>query len=167
MNPQQRAFVNAYLGEAKGNGTKAAIIAGYSERTASVIASQLLRKPAIKAAVTKALDKADLTTQARLQKLGTIADATPEKVTAADVISANALILKVNGALKDKASESRITVNIGFLNAPPANVTVTATHIEDNATDAEVLAPLPQAASISAESDLCLPVPRGTGEGPE
>jgi len=41
-------FVRAYLGEAKLNGTEAAIIAGFSPRTADSQASQLLRKPKVK-----------------------------------------------------------------------------------------------------------------------
>jgi len=129
MNVQQQRFVDAYLTEAKGNGTKAAIIAGYSEKTASVQASQLLRKPTIKAAVERTLQKADLRTQARLDKLGVLADATPEAITAGDVIRANELILKVNGALKDKTSDNRITVNIGFLQAnQPPRISIETSH---------------------------------------
>lgn len=139
MNAQQQLFVQAYLTEAKGNGTRAAILAGYSERTASVIASQLLRKPAIKAEVERHIKQVDLTTQARLRRLGKIADAEPKAISAADVISANALILKVNGALKDNSTDSRITVNIGFLQpaTAPAHISVTTTTAD--AINAEVM----------------------------
>jgi hypothetical protein len=118
VSPQQQAFVNAYLTVAKGNGTKAAIAAGYSERTAGVQASQLLKRPEIREAIQKALYKADLTTQARLEKLAKIADTTPESVNASDVIAANKLILQVNGALEGKKQTSGVTVNIGFITAP-------------------------------------------------
>jgi phage terminase small subunit len=119
VNPQQLKFVHAYLGEANGNGTKAAISAGYSQRSASVIASQLLRRPDVRDAIEKRLDKADIRTDAILKRLGRIVHSEPKDITTSDVIGASKLLLQVNGALKDKASDSRITVNIGFLQAAP------------------------------------------------
>lgn len=116
MKPKHQQFVNAYLQH--GNATKAAVTAGYSEHTAAQLGSRLLRHPDVQRAVGKQLHKADLRTQARLEKLGQIADATPKAYTGADVLKANELILKVNGALQDKQSDSRITVNIGFLTPP-------------------------------------------------
>ena len=47
LTKKQEAFVNAYVGEACGNGTRAAIVAGYSENTAHAIAWENLRKPEI------------------------------------------------------------------------------------------------------------------------
>lgn len=53
LTPKERRFVTAYIGEAAGNGTKAAILAGYAKKSAAVTASQLLRKPNIAAELTK------------------------------------------------------------------------------------------------------------------
>lgn len=50
LTPKQRAFVRAYKTNG-GNGTQAAIKAGYSENTAYVIATENLRKPNIKEAL--------------------------------------------------------------------------------------------------------------------
>lgn len=52
MTPKQRAFVREYKLNG-GNGTQAAIKAGYSENTAEVIATENLRKPIIKEALEK------------------------------------------------------------------------------------------------------------------
>lgn len=50
---KQERFVAEYIVD--GNGTRAAIAAGYSERTAGQESYKLLKKPQIKAAITKAL----------------------------------------------------------------------------------------------------------------
>lgn len=49
LTDKQQAFLNSYLVDF--NGTKAAIEAGYSENSASVIASQNLKKPEIQNAI--------------------------------------------------------------------------------------------------------------------
>ena len=59
LTSKERAFVRAYLGEAAGNGTKAAIRAGYAKNSAHVTASQLLRKPKIAAAVATKVHKVE------------------------------------------------------------------------------------------------------------
>lgn len=46
LTPKQRAFCDYYI-ETKGNATQAAIMAGYSEKTAKVIGSENLSKPYI------------------------------------------------------------------------------------------------------------------------
>ena len=53
LTPKQRAFVDAYLGEAQGNGTQAARMAGYkgSDATLGQVAGENLKKPAIAAEV--------------------------------------------------------------------------------------------------------------------
>jgi hypothetical protein len=48
---KQRRFVDAYVGEAKGNGTRAAIIVGYAEKGARVEAHRLLTNANIQAAI--------------------------------------------------------------------------------------------------------------------
>lgn len=55
MNRKQRRFVAEYLKDQ--NGTKAAIRAGYSKKTANRIASHLLTKVDIKAAINEKLSK--------------------------------------------------------------------------------------------------------------
>lgn len=124
MTLKRQKFVRAYLGDCNGNATKAAIAAGYSEASATKIGAKLLTFADVKSALSRGLEKAGLTTDQCLSNLATIANASPKQVQAKDVIAANALILKVNGALKDKAQSSGLTVNIGYLlanrNTPPA-----------------------------------------------
>lgn len=50
LTPKQKAFVREYKKNG-GNGTQAAIKAGYSENTADVIATENLRKPSIREAL--------------------------------------------------------------------------------------------------------------------
>lgn len=151
MNAQRQRFVNAYLGEAKGNGAKAAIIAGYSEKAARQIASRLLTYADVREAIGRRLEREDIRTDAILKRLGKIAHSEPEKVTAGDVVAASKVILQVNGALKEKSSDSRITVNIGFLGSHKPSVQV----IEEPATiDGEaiqVMPSRPHAALVSGE----------------
>ena len=52
LTPKQKAFVREYKKNG-GNGTQAAIKAGYSENTADVIATENLRKPSIREALEK------------------------------------------------------------------------------------------------------------------
>jgi hypothetical protein len=51
LSAKQHAFVAAYLGPARLNATKAAKLAGYSEKTAKSIGQENLTKPDIQAAV--------------------------------------------------------------------------------------------------------------------
>jgi len=53
LTAKQERFVAEYLVD--GNATRASAAAGYSERTAARIGSELLTKPGIKTAITKAL----------------------------------------------------------------------------------------------------------------
>ena len=55
LNPKQKRFVEEYLVDL--NGTKAAIRAGYSKRTAVKIAAENLHKPLITEAIQKAIQK--------------------------------------------------------------------------------------------------------------
>lgn len=52
LTKKQRAFIKEYKANG-GNGTQAAIKAGYSEHTADVIATENLRKPSISEALAK------------------------------------------------------------------------------------------------------------------
>jgi hypothetical protein len=115
VNPKLVTFVNAYLGEANGNGTKAAVTAGYSEATAAQAASRLLKRDDVREAIGKKLQNADIQTDAILKRLGKIAHTEPESFKGSDVVAAAKVILQVNGALKDKQPTSGVVVNIGFL----------------------------------------------------
>mgnify|MGYP000931459491 CR=1 FL=1 len=56
LSVKQQAFINEYIRN-KGNATKAAIKAGYSEKTAAVMGIENLRKPNIKVEIDKRLKK--------------------------------------------------------------------------------------------------------------
>ena len=53
LTEKQRKFVDAYLGEANGNGTEAASIAGYNgdRKTLGIISANNLKKPSIRLAI--------------------------------------------------------------------------------------------------------------------
>lgn len=53
LSPKRALFVKHYLGEAKRNATKAAIAAGFSEKTAGAAASRLLKIVAIQDEITR------------------------------------------------------------------------------------------------------------------
>ena len=57
LTPRQARFVRHYLGGAKLNATEAAKRAGYSVKSAEVLAYQLLQKPSVKAVIAKAQAK--------------------------------------------------------------------------------------------------------------
>lgn len=56
LTPKQRLFVDSYIA-CRFNATKAAIAAGYSEKTAYSIGSENLKKPEIRAAIDAYLDE--------------------------------------------------------------------------------------------------------------
>ena len=68
LTKKQKAFVQAYKTNG-GNGTKAAIKAGYSEKTAEVIATENLRKPIIKEALEKEEKKMQAKYEYNLDKM--------------------------------------------------------------------------------------------------
>jgi phage terminase small subunit len=51
LTPKQAAFIGFYLGDARGNATRAAELAGYSKKTAYAIGAENLRKPQISEAI--------------------------------------------------------------------------------------------------------------------
>jgi phage terminase small subunit len=53
LSDQEKAFVLAYLGEARQHKKRAATLAGYSERSAHVAATRLLKRPQIKQALSQ------------------------------------------------------------------------------------------------------------------
>jgi phage terminase small subunit len=58
LTEKQRAFVEAYMGEAEGNATEAARMAGYSgnDNTLSTVGAENLRKPKIRAEIRDRVD---------------------------------------------------------------------------------------------------------------
>jgi phage terminase small subunit len=67
LTARQQRFVEAYV--ANPNGAQAAIKAGYSARTARVIASENLRKPEITAAISKAAERQQARENVRIEKV--------------------------------------------------------------------------------------------------
>ena len=51
LNERQRSFVTAYMGEARGNATKAAEVAGYAPGSAHVTGARLLTNDKVRAAI--------------------------------------------------------------------------------------------------------------------
>lgn len=113
------------------------MLAGYSEKAARQIGSRLLTYDDVREAVEKASRKADSSTERAIANVSAIANQPAQKVSSGDILKANELLLKVNGALKDRQSESRITVNIGFL----TNGSQSAPTIEVMAVDAQGITP--------------------------
>lgn len=58
LTERERRFVEAFVGEAAGNGAKAACLAGYAKGSAKVTASKLLTKANVRAALTNLQEKA-------------------------------------------------------------------------------------------------------------
>ena len=74
-NPKHEAFILAYIGVARFNGTRAAIMAGYTERSARSTASDLLTNPDIAARVQEELKRRSMPADAVLAELTDIATA--------------------------------------------------------------------------------------------
>lgn len=134
---KRKAFIRAYFGDAHGNATKAAELAGYSPHTAKQQGSRLLSHVDVQRALQRHAQKDDASTVRCIANVSAIANHAPQKLTGSEILKANELLLKVNGALRDKPSDSRVTVNIGFLTATgthPHTVQVMAspTHIESS-----------------------------------
>jgi len=157
MSPQRLRFAQAVLTEANGNLTKAAIIAGYSEKTAGQIGSRLFKDPLVRDYINRAQHRAELSTQAALERIGRIAETQPAKgYKGADVLKANELLLKVNGALRDNHHESKVTVNIGYLQQMFQQPNTTSTNAFAVEPDIIELAFTPQSAAliVSPEQDI-------------
>lgn len=77
LNPMQRLFCDHLLADKKSNGTKAAIKAGYSKKTAEVQASTLLRHPKVSAYLAmrrkKVGDKLEITAERWVREVACIA----------------------------------------------------------------------------------------------
>ena len=129
MKIRHQAFIAAYLGEAHGNATRAAITAGYSERTARQQGSRLLSNVDIQAALAERMTEAGMTADQAIERLSWYARQEPDNVRAADSVKSLELILRAHGIIgghKDRASRD-VVVNIGFLKGiadAPTTITV-------------------------------------------
>ena len=57
LSLREELFIRAYLNEARGNGAKAARLAGYSQAHSDCIAARLLRRPRVREAIDRALNE--------------------------------------------------------------------------------------------------------------
>jgi phage terminase small subunit len=108
---KQRKFIDAYIGEANGNAYKSAKLAGYRGNTSTlvVIASQNLRKPAIRAAIDEVMqnDPLAVSREETVRMLGEMAhDPTTEK---RDKISALATLRKLTGDFIERREVKQTT----------------------------------------------------------
>jgi len=109
LSIKQQKFVDAYLGEAAGNGTKAAQLAGYrgSTQTLKAVASENLTKPDIAREIQECLSTV-MTSETVLEELSQIAGAEcSEPVRVADKLKA----LDLMGKHHRLFNESMPTVN--------------------------------------------------------
>jgi phage terminase small subunit len=75
LTPKQEQFVSAYVGEARYNATKAAMLAGYSEATAYSQGHRLLKNVEIAARIKDILATRSMTAEAVLDELTDVAGA--------------------------------------------------------------------------------------------
>jgi len=113
MNPRREAFVRHYI--ETGNATKAAVLAGYSEKSAAAAGSRLLTTPEIKGAIDDALlrraELSDITATYVLERIRAIAEDPNARY--ADRLRALELLGKHLKLFTDKAEvDHEITVTI-------------------------------------------------------
>lgn len=94
LTHKQELFVNAYLGEAKGNATEAARLAGYkgSEQVLRQVGYENLTKPDIAALVEKRTSETAMSASEVLQKLSEIANRQGADIATRDQLKALELI---------------------------------------------------------------------------
>lgn len=110
LSLKQQKFIDAYLGAANGNGTKAAQLAGYrgSPQTLKAVASENLTKPDIARGVKKRL-KAAMTADEVLQELSDVASADcDEPVRVSDKLKALELMGKHHKLFTDKVETNEV-----------------------------------------------------------
>jgi phage terminase small subunit len=73
LTVKQRRFIEAYVGKAFFNATKAAKLAGYPETAAYAVGAENLKKPQIKAEVDRLLSERSMGADEVLQRLGQVA----------------------------------------------------------------------------------------------
>jgi len=123
LSAQQKAFVQALTGEAKGNQTHAAILAGYSPRSATQTASRLITvdkvAEAVAARVQKLEEKVDLSDERILKETADVAYTQGLALRGSDKVKALSLLMAFKGLTQtEPQQQNRVTVNIGFLTPP-------------------------------------------------
>ena len=116
---KQRAFVSEYIRH-KGNGTKAAIAAGYANGNslvAAVRASQLIRKPKIKRQIDKLTRKYDITPERVLARLDNLSIKAQEEGNYAASVKAEELIGKSLGMWVDRSVNVNVDLNGSHIDA--------------------------------------------------
>lgn len=108
LQPRQQAFISQYLADKTRNATKAAIAAGYSEKSASATAARLMRNPKIKAVIDEELsvirDASGVTAQKVMDELARMAFFRPE-----DFVCVN----EETGVLEYKLDKSNVHKLVG------------------------------------------------------
>ena len=114
LTPKQAAFVREYMIDL--NATKAAIRAGYSERTANRIGAENLSKPVIQAEIQEqrkaAEEKCTVTVEWILSRIAQIAQ--DEEVRTADRLKALELLGKHLGLWEKRQDEGAQVVRVVF-----------------------------------------------------
>lgn len=110
---KQEMFVNAYLGEAKGNATEAARIAGYkgNDVTLGQVGAENLKKPQIAELIENRTSEAAMSAAEVLQKLSGIANRESSEVAIRDQIKALELLGRHHKLFTDRI-EHKITGDI-------------------------------------------------------
>ena len=112
LTPKQAAFVREYLTDR--NGTQAAIRAGYSQKTAEVTASRLLRNVKVKQAVAKGEEKhaerCAVTLESITLELEKDRELARQSSQPSAAIAASMGIAKLHGLVIDKAESKNLTI---------------------------------------------------------
>ena len=122
LRPKQQRFVQEYMIDL--NGTRAAIRAGYSPRTAASIANENLRKPEIAAAIdaarTEMQVRTEVTADRVIQELAKIAFLDARKLFSADGS------LKAVHELDDDTAAALVSLDVRLTESESGEITKTA-----------------------------------------
>jgi len=113
LTHKQELFVNAYLGEAKGNATEAARLAGYNgnDVTLGQVGAENLKKPQIAELIEKRTSEAAMSATEVLQKLSEIANRERSDIATRDQIKALELLGRHHKLFTDRV-EHKLTGEI-------------------------------------------------------
>lgn len=131
LSERERRFVLAYTGEALGNASEAARIAGYAPKSAGKAGWALTKKPHIQEALQQRTEKltgaVDLRDEKILGELAKVAYAEVKVDRAGDKVKALELLAKHKNLISpEQSSSAKVTVNIGFLDhSQPLTIDVT------------------------------------------
>lgn len=118
LRPKQQRFVHEYLVDL--NGTRAAIRAGYSARTAASIANENLRKPEIDAARAEMQVRTEVTADRVIQELAKIAFLDARKLFRSDGS------LKAVHELDDDTAAALVSLDVRLTESESGEITKTA-----------------------------------------